>query len=213
MPPPSGSTPILHLPYPIPDDTVDVPRDIKALADRLDPLLGGIVTALPGSPIDGQEIYYQSPAMATDGNLWHLRYRAAAAGASKWEFVGGAALFGETPDAEGGAPNGSYGALPHAGPAVTLPLPGDYLVEIGAGFTGTVDMQGRMSYDIGATGAVDADAVFARIDSTARQFSGSRARRKTALGAGALIAKYKVSAAGGHLFQDRWIKVTPIRVG
>jgi microcystin-dependent protein len=35
---PSGSTPTLHLPYPIQDDNVDVPRDIKALADALDPL-------------------------------------------------------------------------------------------------------------------------------------------------------------------------------
>lgn len=33
-----GNTPILNLPYPIPDDTVDVPRDVKALADAIDPL-------------------------------------------------------------------------------------------------------------------------------------------------------------------------------
>lgn len=33
---PSGATPILNLPYPIPDDTVDVPRDIQALANALD---------------------------------------------------------------------------------------------------------------------------------------------------------------------------------
>ena len=31
-----GSTPRLILPYPVPDDTVDVPRDVKALADKLD---------------------------------------------------------------------------------------------------------------------------------------------------------------------------------
>jgi microcystin-dependent protein len=33
-----GTTPNLNLPYPIPGDTVDVPRDIKALADALDPV-------------------------------------------------------------------------------------------------------------------------------------------------------------------------------
>jgi microcystin-dependent protein len=32
---PSGSTPVLGLPYPTPDDNVDVPRDIKALADAI----------------------------------------------------------------------------------------------------------------------------------------------------------------------------------
>lgn len=35
---PSGSTPNLGLPYPTPDDTVDVPRDVQALAEKLDPL-------------------------------------------------------------------------------------------------------------------------------------------------------------------------------
>jgi len=35
---PSGTTPVLALPYPTPDDNVDVPRDIKALADKLDPM-------------------------------------------------------------------------------------------------------------------------------------------------------------------------------
>lgn len=34
---PSGTTPIAALPYPIPDDDVDVPRDILALATKLDP--------------------------------------------------------------------------------------------------------------------------------------------------------------------------------
>jgi microcystin-dependent protein len=33
-----GTTPRLQLPYPTPDDTVDVPRDVKALADKLDPM-------------------------------------------------------------------------------------------------------------------------------------------------------------------------------
>jgi microcystin-dependent protein len=36
MPAPSGTTPRLALPYPLPDDDVDVSRDVKALADRLD---------------------------------------------------------------------------------------------------------------------------------------------------------------------------------
>lgn len=51
MPPPSGSTPILGLPYPVPNDAVDVPRDIKALADKLDPyqlyLITGTWASLP----------------------------------------------------------------------------------------------------------------------------------------------------------------------
>lgn len=34
-----GTTANAHLPYPIPDDSVDVPRDVKNLADSLDPLV------------------------------------------------------------------------------------------------------------------------------------------------------------------------------
>ncbi len=34
----AGTTPTLHLPFPSPDDTVDVPRDIEALANAIDPL-------------------------------------------------------------------------------------------------------------------------------------------------------------------------------
>lgn len=33
-----ATTPILALPYPTPDDSVDVPRDIQALATKIDPL-------------------------------------------------------------------------------------------------------------------------------------------------------------------------------
>jgi microcystin-dependent protein len=33
-----GNTPNLSLPYPEPDDSVDVPRDVKALAEAIDPL-------------------------------------------------------------------------------------------------------------------------------------------------------------------------------
>lgn len=50
-------------------------------------------TALPGSPFDGQEIHFA--ANATNGVIWHLRYRSAASGSYKWEFVGGSPLHTE----------------------------------------------------------------------------------------------------------------------
>jgi microcystin-dependent protein len=40
---PSGRTPNGAYPYPIPDDTVDVPRDIEALALAIDPNAGAII--------------------------------------------------------------------------------------------------------------------------------------------------------------------------
>src|SRR4051812_46438194 len=42
-----------------------------------------VLTALPASPVDGQEIYFQADA-GPPAVVWHLRRRA-----SKWEYVGG----------------------------------------------------------------------------------------------------------------------------
>src|SRR5262245_43694135 len=50
---PSGQTPVLHIPYPTPDDNVDVPRDIKAVTDWLD-ADGGM---------RGKAVYTQQPVL------------------------------------------------------------------------------------------------------------------------------------------------------
>ena len=67
-----------------------------------------IVTSLPGSPIDGQIIYYN--ADATNGNVWHLRYRSASSSAYKWEFVGGSRLLSTAVGGTTGT-GGSYADL------------------------------------------------------------------------------------------------------
>lgn len=55
---PSGQTAKLLLPYPIPDDTVDVPRDVKALADRIEVIspsyLAGLYTDRPTASVAGR---------------------------------------------------------------------------------------------------------------------------------------------------------------
>lgn len=172
-----------------------------------------VVTQLPGSAADGDEIYYQADAAA--GVVWHLRFNGQSPSQFKWEFLGGQALYAEVLPNEGtpgGAP--AYGAIATAGPSITVPLAGDYDVEIGAGatpFNGT----SQMSYDIGATPAVDADAALFREDgANASGFSASRKRRKTALAAAtALVAKYKSPNGITIFFGNRYMKVTPVRVG
>lgn len=84
------------------------------------------VSALPGSPYDTQEIYYQSAAMATVGTAWHLRYRLAASGSYKWEFLGGGELNAVNTTA-GTTTTGTTAAFGNT-PTVTVPLPGDYYV-------------------------------------------------------------------------------------
>jgi hypothetical protein len=90
------------------------------------------VTALPSSPVDGMEVYYQSAAMATNGIVWHLRYRAASASAYKWEFVGGSQLVARY----GSVVAVSATSYTNIGPTpfLVFPLAGDYQVwQIGRG--------------------------------------------------------------------------------
>jgi len=89
-------------------------------------------TALPPSPVDGQE--YDYTADAANGVVWRLRYRAAAT-THKWEFVGGAdltAVYGEAQPLGFPVVNTWYGLV--KSPVVTLPLAGDYIYTVGADY-------------------------------------------------------------------------------
>lgn len=91
-----------------------------------------LVTGLPVGPLDGQEVYYQSAAMATDGLIWHLRYRAASASIYKWEVIAASPLMtaanADYTPASTGTAFAAAGA-PGDGPTLTAPLAGEY--EIG----------------------------------------------------------------------------------
>jgi hypothetical protein len=159
--------------------------------------------------------------MADVGAVWHLRYREAGASGKKWESVGGARLNhsvkdGTISDAEATS-SASYAALATAGPLITLPLAGDYEITIGCTVYGaTASAISSMSYDIGGTGAADADAVQVYQTTAANIVTvPSRVRVKTALSAVTLTAKYKSSASGsgGANFWNRTMSARPVRVG
>jgi microcystin-dependent protein len=176
------------------------------------------VSSLPVSPADGQEVYYL--ADATNGIIWHLRYRAAAPGSYKWEFVGGPPLFSAVDTDQVLGPTATaYQDLATVGPSIALPLAGDYDIELGC----RIWMNGNNgaawhSYAIGGAAPLDSDAI--------EYFSGNSnwpptvaphsalLRRKTGLSAVTLTSKYKVSNAPSATdFYKRWMKATPVRVG
>ena len=165
----------------------------------------GRSTTFPSSPVDGDIHVY--PADTTNGVMWLFMYRSAV---NDWEFIGGAPLFAEVTTAETTA-SATYAALATAGPAIALPFIGDWMVEIGC-LTGnsTATAVQFMSYDIGGTGAVDADSSRPHGPIANNLMTAYRQRRKQALTAVTLTAKYKVNAGTGT-FQDRWMAVTPIR--
>lgn len=170
-----------------------------------------LVTSLPTAPVDGQEIYYL--ADATNGIVWHLRYRAASASAYKWEFIGGGPL-SSTVDTAESTTSGTYAALATAGPSVTVPLAGEYVIERdGACGNNTAGAFHYWSYDIGATAAVDGDStMFQWISGLNVWANVTRTQKKTLAANTALVSKYKLSAGTGS-WGNRNMKVTPVRVG
>jgi hypothetical protein len=152
--------------------------------------------------------------MADVGAVWHLRYRSASASAYKWELVGGSLVSAEVTTQQGTA-SITYVALATAGPLITVPLAGDYDVEIAFYGTAGASNAAYMSYDIGATGATDSDAAYC-VDTLGGGYAtGIKKRRKTALAASTtLTSKYRsTSGAATAVFRERRMFVKPIRVG
>ena len=163
---------------------------------------GGVGTTFPSSPNNGDEYVYA--ADTSNGVFWRFKYYGAT---TKWVFIGGPPLYSYVATSEGTS-SATYVALATAGPAVTLPFAGDYDVTIGAYFN-CYAQYAYMSYDIGATGAVDDDAVQIYGDAYG-YVTMSRMQRKTGLGAVALTAKYK-SGGGSMSFLRRFMAVTPVQ--
>lgn len=170
-----------------------------------------IVSTLPANPRDGQVINYL--ADGTAGIVWRLRYRAASASAYKWELVGGGSLMDEVATTEQTAST-SYVALATAGPTVTPPLAGDYLVELGAHNYNSVAGLVSMSFAIGAAAAAAGDG-WERWESlaTGSNMTSERRLRKTSLAANAALAARYKTGAGTATFYRRWMRLTPVRVG
>jgi len=177
-------------------------------------------TSPPGSPTTG-DIHYLVDSATAPTYQWAFRYNGSSTNPDKWEFVGGPPAFAEVTASEA-ANSTTYVALSTPGPAITLPRAGQYQVEIGFMFVNPSVGGGfalYMSYDIGGTGAVDADAIGGSNGvqvniATAAVVSVNRVRQKTiASGPTTLTAKYRNNAAtASYLFGNRWMRVTPIRV-
>lgn len=129
------ATPRLALPYPVSADTVDVPRDVQALAvklDGLDALAPSVVTDLPAGAQEGDEVilsFTPTVVPAFVGTvLWRVRFSGGwwlPLGVTPvWAIqrtevtVAGAAFVGTTPQ-------------------LTVPFAGDYVLEASVWGIGT----------------------------------------------------------------------------
>lgn len=213
-----ATTPKLALPYPIGDDTPDVPRDIRALAEKLDDVITPtvyvpqLVTSLPGTPADGQEVYYV--ADAANGVLWHLRYRAAASGSFKWEYLGGTELYAANDASVTGITSAAY--IAPTGPmALTLPLAGDYMMTVMANtWNATAGFYNAyLSYAASGDSQATADARAAASAIASVSASVSKTTRVNGVTAGRVYdERVRVDSGGSASISGRRLMARPVRV-
>lgn len=206
-----------------------IPSDLNGIQDDLGNEIGVIrgnittintkvwpatVTALPGSPVDGQEIFYV--ADSTLGIIWHLKYRSASTSIFKWEFVGGSDIFlnqGSIPDAN---PIGVWGA--QAGAALISPaLPaGNFDVFYGMrGAVNAASSSMRIAPAIGATDPLTT-TMEARSESYAAgvrgEWSASASARLTTAVGNTINLRFRFTE-GTDTVLSAYVRIRPVRIG
>lgn len=164
------------------------------------------VATLPTGTQNGQDFYYR----LSGGGVWHFKYDPTS---GKWDFAGGPPLTARVDTSETTA-SAAYVALTTVGPSITVPFAGDYLIEVFSEQLHSAAAQVMLhSYDIGGTGAADADAAIASSPAANMPFTVPKPRLKTGLAAStALVSKYRTTAATAT-FRFREMRVLPVRVG
>lgn len=167
-----------------------------------------LVTQLPGNPTVGDTVIYA--ADATNGVYWHLYYDGI--GSYPWKCVGGAPMFAAVNTAQTTA-SASYAALATAGPSITAPLAGDYIVTIEcASAHGGTNWPVAMSYDIGGTAANDTWAAWAVAPGGYYQTGHRQYRHNTLAASTALVSKYRSPTSNTVTITNRSMSITPVRV-
>jgi len=171
-------------------------------------------TSLPGAPFDGQEIFYA--AVPADGVIWHLRYRTAASGSYKWEFVGGSDMYHAVNTGQGtAATHSTFQDLATVGPTITVPLAGDYMIEFSCqGYGPGAGDFGRAAVKIGAAAALDADTVFQTQQGANNSITGGNRIRLPAVAVSTVLKiQYRSFSNVQSFYQERRMLIRPIRVG
>lgn len=174
-----------------------------------------LVSALPGSPVDGQEVYFQNTTLAAEGVVWHLRYRSASSSSHKWEFVGGPAMqtgyLGNTEK--------KTEALQEltSGPKLTVPVSGEYDI----GFSIRVESLEAATRTISAlpliNGATGLKGVEFVCSAAGGNFFGATlglyVQRANLTAAQVLSAGILQAGTQAVNFQGGYITLCPVRVG
>ncbi|CAB4176180.1 hypothetical protein UFOVP1208_3 [uncultured Caudovirales phage] len=173
----------------------------------------GYVTALPASPVDGQEVVL-TDSLTAGTYAWRFRYNANAVSTFKWDFIGGAPAVTEVTTAQS-TTSTTYVDLATVGPSFTMPRAGDYVITIGCFADGSTiaDAGQYVAFKRGSASTSDSDAAHAT-SATAGHGAWDLVRTRLATGWAANdVVKLQYRVTGGSTpFADRYLSVTPVRV-
>jgi len=180
---------------------------------------------LPVNPPDGTE--YDYVADATNGVIWRLKYRSDSPSIYKWEYIGnGASLYAEANNSVSYSGTG-YQQL-SGGPSITVPKAGEYDIEFGCwhatsspGGGGLQIMSPRVS-DADTPAVLDDRSIYADALATFNPIGyiqvdvrghGSRSIRVVVPTAPYAVDAMHRSATGQNThYDERWMKITPVRI-
>lgn len=176
-----------------------------------------LVTTLPTSPIDGDEVYYL--ADVANSRIWHLRYRADLASIYKWEFLGGHPLratrsvLGETYNA------GGFGDPTTPGPLLTAPLAGDYRCGIhwSASHTSAAAF-GVAAVKVGAAATLQANGVYGQNGVANGNWASTSTVELNVPAAATVLKVQYLSGSGATMTLNNaqtgpaWLEAVPVRV-
>lgn len=180
-----------------------------------------LVSTLPSSPVDGQEVFYQAAGtMSTDGIVWHLRYRAGSSSANKWEYVGGREIHAQVlPATANSGSSATYAAMPTTPISLTLPATGEYQVTWGAGaaWSSSAGASAFLGYRINGVNPTDNFMILFETpagETAAIAKAGMLVQRATGVTAGQSIELvYKSgNAAWTWNFRSYFLSFVPIRL-
>ena len=170
-----------------------------------------VVTSLPGSPTNLDEIYFQTAAMATIGRMWHCKYTSAL---GKWVVLSGAPLFIRENTGESGL--AAAGTPISFTPAVTIALPivGRYLIRYGAWLTHSGTNQGASVVPVATGLAYDGNNRISHNEPGSNNNSANNIAGVIEASdiSGTLELKYQANVSGGSAMY-KWMEATPILIG
>lgn len=195
-----------HLP------ATDPAEPLRAMAERIeelerrasrhyvmddDPRMPVYTATLPGSPVDGEEVYWQP---GPGGYHWHLRRNA---GGNRWDFLGGPPLMDQEA-AQVATTSTGYSNL-DTGLSITVPHRGYYIVAVGTyqtSYGGAMTPAGS-----GVLSTSDSYAAKGQNNTNSTIFQQSL----ISLPAGDLYGYYRSFTSGGSAqFADRRLSILPI---